>query len=180
MSNMTPEQIKGTKFEIWLEDLLYDHGYKPRRNVEFHKRRQGHRQADIMYKILKGNKEYLAILEAKYSSNGVIPNRLRTPKEVKIGQESTQQLSTIVDDLVERQEFIERHFYKIDHIFLVTNKQFDDEVKIAAPQNGIIIVEGPELAKMHLKRGGTESIDDSISKIDYRRYILLPINEYRK
>jgi len=126
---LPPGQEKGTRFEIWLDELLHDHGYKPRRNVEFHKRRQGHRQVDILYKVVKQGRIYHALLEAKYSSNGTIPNKLRSPKDIKIGQNHPRKISTIVDDLIERYEFIARHFFRFDYVFLATNKDFDDEVK---------------------------------------------------
>lgn len=177
---LTPEAEKGTKFEIWLEELLHDFGYKPRRNVEFHKRRCGHRQIDLIYNIVKEDKVYLAMIEAKYCSNGVIPNKLRSPKDIKIGQLSSKPIDNIIDDLVERYQFIEKYFFRFDYVFLVTNKSFDNEIKSLAPRNNITVVENKQLSEMHIKRNEKTSIDDSIKQIDYRGYVLSPTNEYTK
>jgi hypothetical protein len=176
---LTSEQEKGLKFEIWLEELLRGNGYKPRRNVEYHKSKQGKRQVDIIYRVEKEGRFYTAMIEAKYSSNGTIPNKLRSPKTDKKTQ-LIYPIKTIVEDLIDRNMFIKKYFSPFDYIFLVTNKSLDDEARSSAKKNRITVVEGDILTKMHLKMGGKGSIEDSINAIDFRRYILLPTNEYAR
>ena len=61
---------------------------------------------------------------------------------------------------------------------MITNKQFDDDVKIQAPKNNITVIEGDALTQKHLQRGGKGTIDDSINAIDHRKYLLSATNEY--
>ena len=112
--NLSPEQAKGTRFEIWLEELLRDHGFKPRRNIEYVKGRGGKRQVDIVYLIEKQGRIYTAMVEAKYYSNGTIPNKLRSPKLDKKVQ-LIYPIETIVQDLADRRMFIAKYFFNFDY-----------------------------------------------------------------
>lgn len=181
---MTPEMEKGFRFEIWLEELLReqpDSAYKPRRNVTFKKGGVGGRQVDIMYKIKDNGTIYHAMIEAKYSSNGRIPNKLRSDSSDKSGI-IVKPCDTQIKELVDRYLFIEKYFFPFNHVFLVTNGHFDDEVNKLAPtaisdykkngqKKGIIVVEGPQLAVLDKKRGGDGNIEKSIAAIDLDLYI---------
>jgi hypothetical protein len=163
---LTPEQEKGTKFEVWLELLLTAMGHQQVfRNVEFRKRdhfkAQDHprRQVDLSYEVVDNGKIYLAIVEAKYSSNGEVAYGHRKG-EVQKGDQQIPKIDNIVDELVERQQFV-----RARGAFLVTNHTFDDQVKVEAGKHGIKVLEGDVLAKIHRELGREGDIDTAINAI---------------
>ncbi len=81
---LTKEKVKGTKFEIWLEDMIKKQDFSNvLRNVEFHKKRYVFRQVDISYNIINEGKIYHAIVEAKFSSRYPISYVLRDGEQKK-------------------------------------------------------------------------------------------------
>jgi len=162
---ITPEKEKGIKFEIWLESLLKKQGYQNvLRNVEYHKERYLFRQADLSYNLIKDGRIYLAVVEAKFSSNGSIPYKLRSKKKKKGHQVP---IDNLVDEVLERQQFI-----GADLSFLVTNKEFKPEVGLEAEKKGITVVTGSQLSSIYKKLGFRDSIDDSIKAVDLDKYNL--------
>jgi hypothetical protein len=164
---MTPEREKGMQFEIWLELLLRHLGHQNvKRDVEYHKKRYVFRQVDVSYSLVKEGRIYLAIVEAKYSSNGQIPYRLRNGK-IKKSTQQIPQIDNLVDEVLERQKFI-----GADVNLLVTNRSFEDKVKKEAERYGIRVVEDRQLTRLYRGIGGKGRIDDSIRAINIRRYNL--------
>ncbi|MBW2980483.1 hypothetical protein KY360_03640 [Candidatus Woesearchaeota archaeon] len=163
----TDEQRKGTKFEIWLELLLNRQAHQNvLRNVEYHKERYLFRQVDLSYNFVDNGTIHLAIIEAKYSSGGRIPYKLRKGEVKKSGQ-LVPRIDNLVDELWERQQFVGAHA-----ACLVTNHSFDDQVKAEAGKRRIDVVEGPALSQLYLHLGGAGAIDDSINTINLGRHNL--------
>ena len=68
MTKLTPEKEKGTRFEIFLEQILKQSDYQNvLRNVEYRKERYVFRQADVSYNLIKDGQLKLVVVEAKYS-----------------------------------------------------------------------------------------------------------------
>jgi len=157
----TPEQRKGTKFEIWLEKLLKRRGYEDvLRNVECHKERYRFRQVDIIYTY----DDELRIVEAKYSSDGSISYKLRSTRERKYGNDIIV-IENLVDEVLDKKRFV-----GADAALLVTNNSFEEKVKKESKKHGIIVVEGDVLTRLYHEAGGKGSIDDSINAIDPDKY----------
>jgi hypothetical protein len=160
----TEEQIKGTKFEIWLEDLLKELGCQDvLRNVYFYKERCQYRQVDICYKLAKKGRIYRVIVEAKYSSNGNIPYKLRSNKIKKEGSRKIE-MENLVYEVRER-----KHFTKAGLAFLVTNKGFEDKVREEAERYNIQVVDGRRLQKIYNNLGYKGSIDEAIDNVELKR-----------
>jgi hypothetical protein len=170
---LTPEKIKGIRFEIWLELLLKRLGYpNVERNVEYHKARYVCRQVDVTYTILDRIPKW-AILEAKYCSNCNVHYNLRKGTIEKAAQ-TIPVIDNLVDEVYERWKFI-----SADVSFLVTNKRFEHRVRFEAEKYGIIVVEGDYLTKLYRKAGGKlATIDDSIATIDLNLFDLDKKIEY--
>src|SRR3989344_2732363 len=65
---MTPEQAKGTQFELWLEMLLARKGYHSvLRDVHYHKGRHVFRQIDVQYETLRSGRIITVIIEAIFT-----------------------------------------------------------------------------------------------------------------
>jgi hypothetical protein len=159
----TQQQIKGTKFEVFLEVLLKKQGYQNvLRNVEMHKSKYRYRQVDVSYNVVDNGRIYLAIAEAKFSSNGNIPYRLRTPRVKKAGK-LVVSFDNLVDEMAERQRFVGANL-----AVLVTNHSFEDKVKEEAKKHGIRVMEGSRLTDIYHKLGGRGSIDKAIASISLR------------
>ncbi|MBW2966718.1 restriction endonuclease [Candidatus Woesearchaeota archaeon] len=161
----TEEQIKGIKFEILLENLLKELGCdNVLRNVYCYKSRYRYRQVDISYNYVKHGRIYLAIIEAKYSSNGKVPYKLRSNKIKKEGNR-TIEMENLVYEVRER-----RHFTNAGLALLVTNNEFEDKVKEEAKRYNIKVIEGKRLQELYHQNGHKGSIDDAIKSIDiYKR-----------
>ncbi len=99
---VTPEQMRGAKFERWFEILLQDNGYHfVRRNIVYHRSRYQFRQVDVEFKELHWNP--LAIVELKYLSKGEVSLQLRRIPS-KAGQR--KEILTLLDEVEERREFV--------------------------------------------------------------------------
>ncbi|MFC1705010.1 hypothetical protein ACFLZ6_01630 [Nanoarchaeota archaeon] len=160
----TREQIKGTKFEVWLEWLLKYHGFQNvARNLQYRRQGRPYRQVDLAYNVMKEGMFYTVVVEAKYSSNGEIPYKLRTPKTKKRGQQVIR-LDNLVDELAERQSFVGAH-----ESCLVTNHTFSDDVKVAAKRYGMGVIESPGLQQLYSQTGRSGTIDDSINSVVLKR-----------
>ena len=69
-------------------------------------------------------------------------------------------MDNLIDEVLERQKFLGG-----DESILVTNKTFEDKLKIEAKKKGIFITEGHELTKMYHDLGYTGNIENSIAAI---------------
>jgi hypothetical protein len=154
---MTHDQIKGAKFEVFLEELLKRQGHQNvLRNVEFHRSRYYYRQVDVSYNLIENGRICLAIVEAKYSSNGAVPYQYRTPRIKKVGRRDVI-FDNIVDETAERQRFTGAGL-----ALLVTNHTFEDKAKEEAARHNIRVIEGNRLTEIYHKLGGTGGIDRAI------------------
>ena len=163
----TIEQIKGTKFEIWLEKLLKEVGCQDvLRNVEFHRTRYRYRQVDLSYSYAKQGNIYRAVVEAKFSSNGKVRYALREPKSKK---ESKRQIEfyNLVDEVIERQRFVNAGL-----ALLITNHKFEKKVKKESAKYGIRIIEGKRLTELYREQGHEGTIDQAIESIDLKTHNL--------
>ena len=159
----TPEQEKGDKFEIWLALLLIYHGYKDVKwDFRVHKGRP-YRQLDIAYNFDSNGKPSV-IVEAKYTADGEIKYKLRTPKKKKEGDRIIR-IDNLVDEVLERQGFV-----GAKKSCLVTNRFFDGELRRESKKAGIYVVEHPTLTRMYRSLGGRSAIEDSINAIDISKY----------
>ena len=103
MVRLTKEQKKGTRFEIWLETVFSKHYRNVNRNIIYHREKYIFRQVDLEFK------DYfifnpLIIVEAKYSSNGLVKSKLRQKKN-KSGAR-IKNIDNIVTELEERRSFV--------------------------------------------------------------------------
>ena len=121
---MNLNNINGTKFEIWGEELFKDlsRSARPqyravRRNVVY-KRRNARRQVDLEYFNVLSPLSPFVILEFKYTSNGYLPLMLR--EEKKKQKQKKRKLDNILAETEER-----RRFVKADKAIIVTNKYFE-------------------------------------------------------
>ena len=169
---LTPEQIKGNKFEIWFQELLSQYGNLIFRNVRFKKipyrsisGKMIHvmRQADIFYQYDKGGKTYGVVTELKFSSNEFVRNKLINKPDRKRDQRLTN-IGTVVDETYERFLTINSGFPYVNKIYLATNGFFDEEVKENAAKVGICVIERPWLTKKHIGRLTEQDIKNGQSK----------------
>jgi hypothetical protein len=139
------KQIKGTKFEIWLELILKKTGdQNVRRNITIRPIRNNSkisenwktsRQIDIVFNYISNNKIHTAFVEAKYLDRGIVPYYLRGGNRNK--ENSTlPNINNIVDEVYERQLYC-----NANTSFIVTNLYFDKNIKKNAPKYGIKIIE---------------------------------------
>ena len=186
---LTPEQERGTKFEIWGELLLQEIGYKRvRRNVQYHRQRYVYRQVDLEFK--EGWKKNLVILELKYCNNGKVNLKLRSSRKFQKGRKSGtnkgkagQLFKTIEDIVIETEE--RRRFVKARRAILMTNQYFSDDVYQKAEMfPNLKIYDLSDL--MYLERNyGTisklipskGSIREQINSINLRQYRINAISE---
>ncbi|MEK6950703.1 MAG: restriction endonuclease [Nanoarchaeota archaeon] len=171
----TPEQVLGSKFEIWVEELLKDNGYCfVRRNIIYHRDRYEFRQVDIDYR-----EGFLwqthTMVECKYSSRGKVKLALRETKS-KTAQQ-IKAIDTILDELEERRQFV-----KADNAILLTNQYFSPEVYREAKQfPHLEVKDSCWLRELEKRRVGLwnglfrrKSLEQQIAEIDLRRYELRP------
>ena len=139
---MTPEQVKGTQFELWLEMLLARKGYHSvLRDVHYHKGRHVFRQIDVQYETLRSGRIITVIIEAKYTSNGVIHNAFRDhpPQKARL---AIPRIETLVQEVYEKVIFT-----RAQCAVLVTNGHFDESLHTEAKRYGISCVEQEELMR---------------------------------
>lgn len=156
----------GIQFEIFLELLLKAQNglYNVHRNVEYHKARYLYRQVDVSYNFVQDGRLMLVLVEAKYSSNGVVGYERRKGEASKAGQD--RPINNIVDEVAERHDFV-----KADISVLATNRRFDDRVHAEANRHGFKILEGGDLTKAYRSAGGiARTIDEHIRGIRIRDY----------
>ncbi len=180
---LTPEQASGTRFEIWVEELLKDNGYwYVRRNVEYHQQRYVFRQVDVEYQDLNIFNPLvllnsLVILELKYSSRGRVNSSLQQEKK-KSGQKIGR-IDTIVNELEERRRFVGART-----AILTTNGSFSDEVHREVQQyRNIELWEKEQLIKLDERRRGLMDYLfpkihlDGLEDIDLGKYKLGSVRE---
>lgn len=138
---LSPEKVKGTQFEIFLEQILKRKGFSNvLRDVEYHKSRYCFRQIDLSYSFIDSGIIRKVVVEAKYSSNGPISYRFRSPRNLEHGK-------VIINGPLE--QIIEsRNFSRADIGVLATNRRFDDNIREAAGRYGIRLIEGDNLCSM--------------------------------
>jgi len=176
VANLTPQQIRGTQFEIWFELLLKDLGMNVRRNVIVHRSRYQYRQADLIY---RDNNHPLVLVELKYSKDGQIRYKLRRKKK-KSGQ-LVKTIDTVLSELEERRRFI-----KADQAFLVTNQEYDGNCFKNLPDYPLIkLCDYSHLERLEKNRLQNKSliyspqqINDQILKIDLNKHELKPLRCY--
>jgi len=167
MTKLTPEKEKGTRFEIFLEQILKQSDYQNvLRNVEYRKERYVFRQADVSYNLIKDGQLKLVVVEAKYSSNFDISYELRGGEKEKNGQ-VIEKINNVVDETYERCKFI-----GADISVLVTNKSFDDQIISAASERNIKLLDGEDLLNIYNKLGKKGTIDTAIDNINLEKYNL--------
>jgi hypothetical protein len=167
MAKLTPEKEKGTRLEIFLEQLLKESGYQNvLRNVEYHKEMHVFRQADVSYNKIGGNELIFGFVEAKYTSNGEISYELRGGEKEKNGQ-VIEKIDNVVDEVYERGKFI-----GADISVLATNKKFSDKVKESADEKNIKLLDGSDLLRIYNNLGHDGNIDEIINGIDLEKYNL--------
>lgn len=168
MPRLTPEQIKGSQFEIWVEQLFKNLGVKNvRRNVVYHRARYCYRQVDVEF-----YHQGLVIVELKYSSNGNISINLREGEKKKSGQ-LLSTIDNLLDELEER-----RRFVQAGRALLVTNKDFNNEVYHETKNySKINIYTGEDLTRLSSKLSNKD-IDFQIQHINLRYYSIKPTREY--
>lgn len=168
MATLTNEQVKGTRFEIYLEHLLshFDY-YNILRNVEFRKKEDKHskRQADLVFNVLHKNKLYKVLLEAKYSTNNEIKYNLRCGVKSKRGARTS--IDNLIDEVIERKRFI-----KYDFIWLATNSTFDNTIQKEACKNNIVLIDQYKIESLNKKAFGSKNYDSNINNIDVHQYNL--------
>lgn len=182
-THFTPEQIAGTRFEIWIEELLKDNGYwGVRRNVEYHKERYLFRQVDVEYQDMNFLNPLvllnsLVILELKYSRVGMVNLNLRDEKK-KSGQR-IERIDTIVNELEERREFVGAR-----KAILTTNGSFSNEVHREVQRyRNIELWERKQLMELDGRRRGLmdylfpKTSLDELREIDLGKYRLESVRE---
>ncbi len=154
---MTPEEIKGTKFEIFLEKILRQTNLKNiHRNVEFHKSKYLYRQVDLIAWNIEQTKITKYAIEAKYSTNQIINYDFRRKIKRKT-QHGEIILTNIIDQIQERQQFIQ-----YDATILITNTDFEKKIIKEAKNKKIILLNGQDLQTIYIKLGYADNIQDVI------------------
>jgi hypothetical protein len=164
----TRKQVIGTQFEIWLENYFKDHNFaQVMRNVEFHKSKNLCRQADLVFSMIVNNKVEMYLVEAKYSSNGLITYKLPFGREYK-EKAGSGRLTNLVDEIIERQKFIGAY-----RSILVTNKYFDNTLRAEAMQRNIILFDRDRLlANYKDRKNKNDSLETEIRSIKIDDYNL--------
>jgi hypothetical protein len=165
--DLTPEKAIGMKFELWLRNYLRQSGCKDVLfDVRYHKSKYLKRQADLVFTESFNGYTGRVIVEAKYSSNGLIKYNLRQGFKAKAG---SRILTNLVDEILERQNFA-----KSDRVYksiLVTNKYFEDELIMKALKNKIYLIDGEKLFRDYKRFGGRyNSLDQAIRAVDLDKF----------
>mgnify|MGYP001610870838 CR=1 FL=1 len=128
MRSLTPEQILGTRFEVWMEQVLKDNDYLGvRRNVHYYKSRYTSRQVDLEYRDLNALNPLVmfnshVILELKYSTAGLVHLKLRHEKTKS--EQLVRRIDTVIAEVEERREFV-----RARKAILTTNGWFSYELR---------------------------------------------------
>ncbi len=167
---LTPEQEIGTKFEIWMEQLLKDNDYLlVRRNVQYYQSRFAYRQVDLEYQDLHLFNS-LVIMELKYSHHRELPLQLRRPI-TKAGQ--LQRIDTVLDEVEERRLFVSAR-----KAVVVTNGYFSPEMwQELRDYSKLELYDQRKLALLDRERRGLidlfqprGGIEEQIRQIDLHKY----------
>jgi len=149
--------IAGAKFERVLELMLTELGYQNvMRNVAYHKSKKYFRQVDVCYNYVEDGVIQLAMVEAKYSSNGTVKYQLRSPKQ-KVGGT----IENVVDETEERRVFV-----GAKKAMLVTNGEVEPLVKEKSRDYGIVVIEGPDLERYRRELGWRLPIEETMGQMD--------------
>jgi hypothetical protein len=179
MAKLTPQQVLGNKFEVWLEELYSGLGKRGvRRNVVYHRSRYAFRQVDVEYRdfhIINS----LVIVEAKYLKKDKLRPRVRRKKK-KTGQR-IKSIDTILEEVEER-----RRFVKARKAIIVTNNDYTKSFYEEAERFGRIeLYTMEDLEKLEKKRRGAKRffvkgmpIEKQIRGVSLRKYDLSPTREY--
>jgi hypothetical protein len=178
MGRKTPEQIKGLRFEIWLEKLFKDHYRSVRRNIMYYHDQYLRRQVDVEFKdyfLLNP----LIIVEAKYRSSRNLSLNLR--KSTKKSGQRIKRIESVLDELEER-----RLFVKARKAILVTNRDFEKRLYDSSEKySRIILYNHDDLERLDKDRASLfsflrqpQGIEDQIKKINLRHHSLKPLIDY--
>ena len=157
---MTPEEIKGMKFEIFLEKIFKHTNFQNiMRNVEFHKSRYLYRQVDLIAWQIEKNKITKYAIEAKYTTYAPIKYDLRQKIKRKTESGYEVKLTNIIDQIKERQTFI-----NYDKTILITNGTFENKLIKEATKNNILLMDGQNIKKIYTKLSNRENFEDAIKR----------------
>ena len=176
MKLITPGQIHGAQFEIWMEKLLKDNDYwLVRRNILYFRDRYQFRQVDLEYQDLCVWNP-LVILELKYSSGNEIPLQLRHTVH-KAGQ--LHSIETLLDEIEERRKFVGGR-----KVILATNMFFHKEVYQEVRNYGKIeLYDQTTLLKLSKNRESIfslskkKSMEEQILGIEVGKYRITALRE---
>ncbi len=170
---MNDARKKGIRLEMLVEMMLHakankDNGeggiYNVRRDVEIHRERYVFRQCDVTYDIVRKGKLYRCMIEAKYSSNGQVPDFYRTPMERKLPGGKAVKISGPLDQAYET-----GLFGRFDMVFLLTNSCFSKELSNAAKRHRVGLIENEGLQKIYNRYMGRGDVNAAIKTIDVSR-----------
>lgn len=147
----------GDRFEMFLEELLCDCGFRcVRRNIVYtrwsrlRKKYLTRRQVDL--EVREGILRRKSVFEAKYLTNGY---RRSLPLNYR-----GQNLPQAVEE--------KRKFAEAARGYLVTNAYFTDDLVEEAKRLGIGLYDREELVEMDIRRGGDGKIGRKIRKMNLR------------
>jgi hypothetical protein len=155
------------KFEAFLEDIVRKQpsSCEVRRNVMLVK--DGiRRQADITYCQAAGSRIYRIVVEAKYSSNGIVHDTFKSPRVRKTGN-GEKVIPGPFEQLLDVREFGE-----FDYAILATNSKFDERIMNKASRaKGVKLIEHDDIQGFYKKLlHGTLDINQAIeSYVSYNR-----------
>lgn len=194
LGKLTKEKILGTKFEIYVEQLLNDnYSYrKVRRNINYIKKGVGYRQVDVEYHNFSPLNS-LVIVELKYCSNGKLGLNLKNGEKIrnKPSGKNGQKIKCIDNVVAETEE--RRKFIGASKVILVTNNYFQDPVRYEAEKwkySRVKLYDLSDLIQLERDRGLFSTIlprgndfferrvQDNIKSINLRRYDLTAKREY--
>ncbi len=165
MRSLTPEEVKGAKFEVFLEGLLKKRGLKEVYcNVEFYKSRYCYRQVDLVYQHDHNGVLLSYALEAKFTSGSPISYALREPV-MRNTLEGKVVFDNLVDQVVER-----RNFIGYDVSVLVTNGSFEEKLRVEASKNKILLIDGEDLSEIYRSLGFKKDMHDAIKRVKINGY----------
>jgi hypothetical protein len=144
---------KSLKFEAFLEDLVKRQGYDPikqegsyevMRNVIL-RRGEERRQIDIMYYHAVQGRLYKILIEAKYTSDGVVSNTFKSPR-YRTGLDGNEmRINGPFEQLMDTKVFGLFHY-----AILATNGRFDARIHDKIRQvKGVSLLEHDRLTRIY-------------------------------
>ncbi len=173
MAKLTPEQRKGKRFEIVLEEIFNRHYRKVERDLVLRRSQYQRRQVDLMlydYNLLNSK----IIVEAKYLSKGNVRYKLR-----KTQRKTGSRIVTIENLLEEVEE--RRVFVKARGAIIATNQGFDKHTYAAIDEfPKITLYDGNKLAELNQQLWyeflrGVSTIDKMYKEVNLNKHRVDPI-----